>query len=153
MNNDSCLRSHFPDEVRILVQKRKTYLSRQREVWILQTCEAIRKITFDLHNEGRYPSKKEISIRIGRKSEGMMRTREFEQAWHDALRELGLEDDRNSSIVVAEYRVREAGKTPEGEMECPHCHGRQVVKNGTIHNGKPKWKCKVCGRQFSRDSL
>jgi transposase-like protein len=22
------------------------------------------------------------------------------------------------------------------------------VKNGTIHSGKPKWKCKECGRQF-----
>lgn len=24
----------------------------------------------------------------------------------------------------------------------------QTVKNGRIHNGKPKWKCKSCGRQF-----
>jgi insertion element IS1 protein InsB len=33
-------------------------------------------------------------------------------------------------------------------MQCPKCHGTQVIKNGTIHNGKPKWKCKACGRQF-----
>jgi transposase-like protein len=26
-----------------------------------------------------------------------------------------------------------------------------VVKNGSIHNGKPKWKCKACGRQFVAD--
>ena len=33
-------------------------------------------------------------------------------------------------------------------MHCPNCQGTQVIKNGTIHNGKPKWKCKGCGRQF-----
>ena len=32
-------------------------------------------------------------------------------------------------------------------MHCPTCQGTQIVKNGTIHNGKPKWKCKACGRQ------
>jgi transposase-like protein len=33
-------------------------------------------------------------------------------------------------------------------MHCPNCHSTQLIKNGSIHNGKPKWKCKVCGRQF-----
>jgi insertion element IS1 protein InsB len=33
-------------------------------------------------------------------------------------------------------------------MRCPNCQGTQVIKNGTIHNGKPKWKCKACGQQF-----
>jgi insertion element IS1 protein InsB len=33
-------------------------------------------------------------------------------------------------------------------MVCPRCQGNQLVKNGRIHNGKPKWKCKTCGRQF-----
>ena len=33
-------------------------------------------------------------------------------------------------------------------MQCPRCQGTQVVKNGSIHNGKPKFKCKACGRQF-----
>jgi insertion element IS1 protein InsB len=33
-------------------------------------------------------------------------------------------------------------------MHCPNCQETQLVKNGTIHNGKPKWKCKACGRQF-----
>ena len=32
-------------------------------------------------------------------------------------------------------------------MQCPKCQGTQLIKNGTIHNGKPKWKCKACGRQ------
>jgi transposase-like protein len=33
-------------------------------------------------------------------------------------------------------------------MICPRCSSDKRVKNGHIHNGKPKFKCKVCGRQF-----
>ena len=33
-------------------------------------------------------------------------------------------------------------------MHCPNCLATQIIKNGSIHNGKPKWKCKACGRQF-----
>jgi transposase-like protein len=37
-------------------------------------------------------------------------------------------------------------------MHCPNCHSTQIIKNGSIHNGKPKWKCKACGRQFVANS-
>jgi len=30
----------------------------------------------------------------------------------------------------------------------PRCRSEKRVKNGRIHNGKPQFKCKVCGRQF-----
>jgi insertion element IS1 protein InsB len=33
-------------------------------------------------------------------------------------------------------------------MICPECHSSNIVKNGSIHNGKPKFACKDCGRQF-----
>lgn len=33
-------------------------------------------------------------------------------------------------------------------MQGPRCQRTQVAKNGSIHTGKPKWKCKACGRQF-----
>lgn len=33
-------------------------------------------------------------------------------------------------------------------MICPKCGSEKTVKNGRIHNGKPKFKCKSCGRQF-----
>jgi insertion element IS1 protein InsB len=33
-------------------------------------------------------------------------------------------------------------------MQCPKCQGTRLVKNGTIHTGKPKWMCKDCRRQF-----
>ena len=31
---------------------------------------------------------------------------------------------------------------------CPLCHSDHVVKNGHIHNGKQRFKCCDCGRQF-----
>ncbi len=31
---------------------------------------------------------------------------------------------------------------------CPSCDSEQTVKNGHIHNGKQRFKCHQCGRQF-----
>ena len=33
-------------------------------------------------------------------------------------------------------------------MECPHCHSREVKKNGHTPTGKQNFQCKVCLRQF-----
>jgi transposase-like protein len=33
-------------------------------------------------------------------------------------------------------------------MQCPQCHSDQIIKNGSTHNGKPKYMCKACRRQF-----
>jgi len=33
-------------------------------------------------------------------------------------------------------------------MNCPDCNSDNITKNGTIHNGKQKYNCKDCGRQF-----
>ena len=33
-------------------------------------------------------------------------------------------------------------------MKCPACSSLNIVKNGSIHNGKQKHSCKSCGRQF-----
>jgi insertion element IS1 protein InsB len=32
--------------------------------------------------------------------------------------------------------------------DCPRCRSNHIVKNGRIHNKKPKYKCQNCGRQF-----
>src|SRR5947207_8519471 len=32
--------------------------------------------------------------------------------------------------------------------QCPGCQSEKVIRNGYIHNGKPKYACKGCGRQF-----
>ena len=37
-------------------------------------------------------------------------------------------------------------------MRCPACEGEHCVKNGHTHYGKPRFKCKSCGRQFVEGS-
>ena len=39
------------------------------------------------------------------------------------------------------------------QMQCPRCQSERIVKNGTIHSGKPKWMCKDCRRQFVVDPI
>jgi transposase-like protein len=34
---------------------------------------------------------------------------------------------------------------------CPRCGASEYVKNGSIHTGKQKYRCKVCERQFVDD--
>jgi IS1 family transposase/transposase-like protein len=34
------------------------------------------------------------------------------------------------------------------KQPCPRCGSHHTIKNGSIHNGKPKDQCKSCGRQF-----
>lgn len=36
-------------------------------------------------------------------------------------------------------------------MQCPRCNGKRLVKNGSIHSGKPTWLCKECHRHFVVD--
>jgi insertion element IS1 protein InsB len=33
-------------------------------------------------------------------------------------------------------------------VRCPECSSKKIVKNGFIHNGKQKYMCKKCRRQF-----
>ena len=33
-------------------------------------------------------------------------------------------------------------------MNCSECYSQNIIKNGSIHNGKAKFMCKDCGRQF-----
>ena len=35
--------------------------------------------------------------------------------------------------------------------KCSKCQSEKVVKNGHIHNGKQRYKCKQCGYQFVED--
>ncbi len=34
---------------------------------------------------------------------------------------------------------------------CPNCSSEKTVKNGHIHNGKQRYKCHDCGRQFGEN--
>ena len=39
-------------------------------------------------------------------------------------------------------------KLNKAQLKCPYCESNTYVKNGYIHNGKQKYKCKNCHRQF-----
>jgi transposase-like protein len=34
-------------------------------------------------------------------------------------------------------------------IQCPNCQSQHLKKNGRIHNGKQRYLCKACGRQFT----
>ena len=36
-------------------------------------------------------------------------------------------------------------------MNCPNCQSEEIIKYGKIHNGKQRFACKSCGRQFVED--
>jgi transposase-like protein len=36
----------------------------------------------------------------------------------------------------------------ETAMRCPKCDSSSIIKNGSISNGKKKFLCKECSRQF-----
>ena len=36
-------------------------------------------------------------------------------------------------------------------MNCPNCCSTDIVKNGSLGNGKPEFKCNTCGGQFVED--
>ena len=40
----------------------------------------------------------------------------------------------------------------ESRPTCPRCHSHHIVKNGRIHNKKPKYQCQYCQRQFVENS-
>ncbi len=53
------------------------------------------------------------------------------------------------SQIVRELKELSQEKHGEvSERACPACGSQHLIKNGSIHNGKPKYQCKNCGRQF-----
>lgn len=39
----------------------------------------------------------------------------------------------------------------EEESKCPLCHSQRTIKSGKTRHGKPRRKCKDCGRQYTID--
>ncbi len=51
---------------------------------------------------------------------------------------------------LLKYQSSTEQSTPPSSplFPCPNCGSHHTIKNGSIHNGKPKRQCKECGRQF-----
>jgi transposase-like protein len=60
----------------------------------------------------------------------------------------------DSFVVLLSHLARESVEFAQSKWEelpgraCPTCGSRHLIKNGSVHNGKPKYQCKSCGRQF-----
>lgn len=58
------------------------------------------------------------------------------------------------SVLLLAELTRELIELPQrvcekpSEQVCPTCGSEHVIKNGSVHNGKPKYHCKACSRQF-----
>ncbi len=39
------------------------------------------------------------------------------------------------------------------ELHCPVCNSGALYKNGRIKNGKQRFLCLICGRQFTPDAI
>jgi len=59
-----------------------------------------------------------------------------------------------SFIMLLSSLARESVALFEGKYDelpervCPACGSWHLIKNGSAQNSKPKYKCKLCGRQF-----
>jgi transposase-like protein len=54
-----------------------------------------------------------------------------------------------ANFVIILQKQTVARRTKMSKMpSCPSCGSEKVIKNGSIHNGKPKFSCKECRRQF-----
>ncbi len=60
----------------------------------------------------------------------------------------------SSFIILLSNVVRYSVELPQKKYEeipertCPTCGSRHLIKNGSAHNGKSKYLCKSCERQF-----
>jgi insertion element IS1 protein InsB len=60
----------------------------------------------------------------------------------------------SSFVVLLSKIARESVELSKNKCEellervCPICGSSHLIKNGSVHNGKPKHQCKRCGRQF-----
>lgn len=60
----------------------------------------------------------------------------------------------SSFLVLLSNVARESVELSKGKCEelservCPACGSGHLIKNGSVHKGKPKHQCKTCGCQF-----
>ncbi|MBV8887656.1 MAG: IS1 family transposase [Chroococcidiopsidaceae cyanobacterium CP_BM_RX_35] len=57
-----------------------------------------------------------------------------------------------SSVAVESVKLSDEKCEELPERVCPACGSEHLIKNGSVHHGKPKHQCKSCGRQFVDNS-
>ena len=51
-------------------------------------------------------------------------------------------------IIIKTLYLSDGRYEENPKIACLSCGSIHVIKNGSIHNGKPKYQCNFCGRQF-----
>jgi AraC-like DNA-binding protein len=83
----SILQTRCPDLCRKISERYKEYLHRRHEARILVLCEEVRQTVLNLHEQGIYPSARQVSSYL--RNSKLMLTREVHEFWQDMLTELG----------------------------------------------------------------
>jgi hypothetical protein len=79
---------YFREECALITRQAREHRKRQGEQRLLKIRDEVRQQALSLHAQGIYPSQMKVSNLL---SPGLMRSSVAREAWHEALRELGLE--------------------------------------------------------------
>lgn len=79
---------YFREECALITQQAREHRKQQGEQRVLETRKRVRQQVLSLHAQGIYPSHKNVRSLL---PAGLMRQSAAGEAWHETLRELGLE--------------------------------------------------------------
>ena len=83
------LRGRFPGLASKITERYFAYRKKASQERIQRICREVRAAVYTLHGQGVYPSADRVRFLLSDPNE--MRDRSAQEAWHQALRELGLE--------------------------------------------------------------
>jgi transcriptional regulator with XRE-family HTH domain len=83
----SHLYKHFPDLCRAISARYLDYQTQRGKERLQKDCDEVRQITLSLHEQGRYPSSRQVKYLL--KKPGMLQDPEVYAVWKSTLQELG----------------------------------------------------------------
>jgi AraC-like DNA-binding protein len=83
----SNLRNRFPELCRAISKRYKDAQEAKRVQRVRLICSEVRDIVFSIHEQGRYPSKRQVEKHL--KNSAVLREPEVKSAWKEAVQELG----------------------------------------------------------------
>lgn len=93
------LRHHLPEECRALVEQRTVQRRQAVREAGARRCAEVRRATIIVHNQGRYPSARRVSVLLDNPLD-LIRP-EVRVAWQDTLRELGWQPRKRKGTYLA----------------------------------------------------
>lgn len=91
----SFLCKHFPELCQAISDRYRVYRKKKREERRQKILDEVRQVTYKVHSQGLYPSHERVRSLLAKP--GSIKEPGALVAWHEALRELGWEDENASS--------------------------------------------------------